>query len=290
MNKFVSIIAAALLLGSCSLFESVTKGEKVAQIGRAALYRTDIEKVIPKGIQPADSAALARQYIDSWAIRQLMLLKAEEQLPKGDKDVAQLLEDYRVQLLVFRYENQFVEERLDTIVPVREREEYYNAHQGAFVGKNGVFKGRLVKMQNSSPNLQVMRKLAKSREIDELEELEQFAYNSAYKYSNYNDDWVDLNIVAKEIGIPLDGLQQILEKEKLVAEVQDSVYTNVLQILEYIPPGEVTPFDYNSGKIKEIIISRRKQELLSNLQRDILNDAMDSKKLKIIEEDEKVSK
>ena len=113
--------------------------------------------------------------------------------------------------------------------------------------------------------------------------MEQLAYNSAYKYSDYNNGWVDLNIVAKEIGIPLDQLQHVLGKEKLAAEIKDTVYTNVLQILEYIPAGEATPLEYNSGKIKEIIISRRKQELLSNLQRDILQDALSNNKLKIVE-------
>lgn len=289
MNKFVCIIIAALLVCSCTLYDTVTKGDKVAQIGRAALYKTDIEKIIPKGIGGQDSAALARQYIDSWAIKQLMLQKAEEQLPKQEKDVAQLLEDYRVQLLVFRYENKFVEERLDTIVSAQECEAYYEAHQGSFVGKNGVFKGRLVKMQNSSPNLQVMRKLAQEREIEGLEELEQLAYNSAYRYSNYNNNWVDLNIVAKEAGTSVDELQQLMARQKGVVEVKDSVYTNILQVLDYIAPGEVTPFEYNSGKIKEIIISRRKQELLANLQRDILNDALNNNKLKITEEDDKIS-
>ena len=285
MNKSVCIIIAALLISSCSFYDSVVRGDKVAQIGRAALYKTDIEKVVPKGISAADSANLARQYIDSWAIKQLMLQKAEEQLPKGDKDVAQLLEDYRTQLLVFRYENKYREERLDTLVSDKEMEEYYNTHIYSFVGKNGVFKGRLVKMQNSSPNLQVMRKLAKERDIEKLEALEQLAYNSAYKYSDYNNGWVDLNIVAKEVGVTLEDLQQVLKKEKLAAEIKDTVYTNVLQILEYIPAGETTPLEYNSAKIKEIIISRRKQELLSNLQRDILQDALGNNKLKILEDE-----
>lgn len=218
-----------------------------------------------------------------------MLQKAEEQLPKSEKDVAKLLEDYRMQLLVFRYENKFVEERLDTTVSVMERQEYYNAHPGSFEGKNGVFKGRVVKMQNSSPNLQVMRKLAKGREIEDLEALEELAYNSAYKYSNYNNNWVDLNIVAKETGASLDELQQLMASRKGVVEVQDTVYTNIVQVLEYVAPGEVTPFEYNSEKIKEIIISKRKQELLAALQRDILNDALNNNKLKIKKEDEKVS-
>jgi hypothetical protein len=286
MNRIVCIIISALSICSCTLYENFTKGDKVAQIGRAVLYKTDLEKVIPKGISSQDSASLAQQYIYSWATKQLMLQKAEEQLPKSDKDVAGLLEDYRMQLLVFRYENKFVEERLDTTVTGREVEEYYNAHQGSFVGKNGVFKGRLVKMQNSSPNMQVMKKLAKSREIDDLEALEQLAYNSAYKYSNFNNNWVDLNIVAKEVGVPLEELQKLMAKNGPMVEVKDTVYTNILQVLEFVAPGEVTPFEYNSEKIKEIIISRRKQELLSALQRDILRDALNNNKIKIIDEDE----
>lgn len=289
MNRIVCIIIAALSICSCTLYENFTKGDKVAQIGRAVLYKTDLEKVIPKGISSSDSASLAQQYIYSWATKQLMLQKAEEQLPKTDKDVAGLLEDYRTQLLVFRYENKFLEERLDTTVTGREMEEYYNAHPGSFVGKNGVFKGRLVKMQNSSPNLQVMRKLAKSRDIEDLEALEWLAFNSAYKYSHYENNWVDLNVVAKESGATLVQLQQLLEKERLAIEYKDSVYTNVIQVLDYVGPGEVTPLEYNEEKIKEIIISRRKQELISNLQRDILNDALNNNKLKITEENEKNS-
>ena len=141
-------------------------------------------------------------------------------------------------------------------------------------------------MQNSSPNMQVMKKLAKSREIDDLEALEQLAYNSAYKYSNFNNNWVDLNIVAKEVGVPLEELQKLMAKNGPMVEVKDTVYTNILQVLEFVPPGEVTPFEYNSEKIKEIIISRRKQELLSALQRDILRDALNNNKIKIIDEDE----
>ena len=77
-----------------------------------------------------------------------------------------------------------------------------------------------------------------------------------------------------------------LENIKTAQRISEKVFD---EMLEYIKPGEVTPFEYNSEKIKEIIISRRKQELLLNLQRDILNDALNNNKLKIIEENDKVT-
>jgi hypothetical protein len=96
-------------------------------------------------------------------------------------------------------------------------------------------------------------------------------------------------VVAKESGATLVQLQQLLEKNRQSVEYKDSVYTNVIQVLDYVEPGKVTPLEYNEEKIREIIISRRKQELISNLQRDILNDALNNNKLKITEENEKNS-
>lgn len=284
MIRSFLILISALLVCSCNLWESFSKGDKLAQVGSAVLYKSDIETIVPRGITGADSMAIIRQYVESWAIKQLMLLQAEEQLPKSDKDVEKELEDYRMQLLIFRYENRFVEEKLDTLISDKEMEEYYNAHKESFRTKNGLVKARLVKIHNSSPNLQIVRKLAEQKDPENIEELEELAYNSAYKYSTYNHAWVDLQIVAREIGCDLQKLQEQLAVKDII-ELKDSVYTSILQVGEYVKPEELSPFEYNPDKIKDIILTRRKQELLMNLQKDILNNALDNKKLKIIEDE-----
>ena len=284
MIRSFLIAIAALLVCSCNLWDSFSKGDKVAQVGSAVLYKSDIESIVPRGISGKDSLAIIRQYVESWAMKQLMLLQAEEQLPKSDKDVEKELEDYRMQLLIFRYENRFVEEKLDTLISGKEMEEYYNAHQESFRTKNGLVKARLVKIHNSSPNLQIVRKLAEQKNPENIEELEELAFNSAYKYSTYGHSWVDLQIVAREMGCDLQKLQEQLAAKDII-ELKDSVYTSILQVGEYIKPNELSPFEYNPDKLKDIILTRRKQELLINLQRDILNNALDNKKLKIIEDE-----
>lgn len=284
MIRSFLILISALLVCSCNLWESFSKGDKLAQVGSAVLYKSDIETIVPRGITGEDSIAIIRQYAESWAMKQLMLLQAEEQLPKSDKDVEKELEDYRMQLLIFRFENRFVEEKLDTLISDKEMEEYYDAHKESFRTKNGLVKARLVKIHNSSPNLQIVRKLAEQKDPENIEELEELAYNSAYKYSTYNHSWVDLQIVAREIGCDLQKLQEQLAVKDII-ELKDSVYTSILQVGEYIKPEELSPFEYNPDKIKDIILTRRKQELLMNLQKDILNNALDNKKLKIIDDE-----
>ena len=214
MARYFVIIITALLICSCSLIESLSKGEKVAQVGGVVLYKSDLEKVLPSGISKEDSIAFATQYINSWAMKQLMLLKAQDELPKAEKELAQLLEDYKAQLLAFRYENLFIEERLDTIVSVLEREEYYNSHLNIFLEKDGLVKGRLAKMHNSSPSLLSIKRLATKRDIESIEEFADIAYNSSFKYLDFFDTWMDLKLISKEIGIDLEDLQEMLPSAK----------------------------------------------------------------------------
>ncbi len=284
MIRAFIIITSTLLICSCSFYESFSKGEPIAQVGGVVLYKSDIQKILPVGVSSQDSTVLVNSYIESWAKRQLLLLKAQEQLPDKEKDVAQLLEDYRTQLLVFRYENMFVNERLDTIVSAQERQDYYNEHIANYTTRNGIFKGRLIKMHNSSPKLKDLERLLSKTDVNSLVEVEQLGYSSSYKYSNFNDDWVDLAIVAKEAGVPLQELQKGLSKKNtLYIKYKDSLNTSYIQTFEYIGEGQVTPLEYNSEKIKDVIISKRKKELLQKLQTDIYKDALESKKLKIIE-------
>ena len=256
----------------------------MAEIGNAVLYKTDLDKVMPRGASPQDSAAFVAQYIDSWALRQLLVMKAEEQLPKNEKDVASLLEEYRIQLLVFRYENKYIEARLDTLITESEKKEYYNAHKESFIAENGLVKGRFVKMHNSSPSLQMVKKLSAKREAEDLVELEELAYSSAYKYDDYGNNWVDLSIVARDMDIDISDLWFVLSKKKVV-ESKDSVYSRFLQVVEYVQPGDNSPYEYNKDKIGDIILSRRKQDLISVLHKDIMNEAFAGNIIKIAEDE-----
>lgn len=285
MVKAFLLTTALLLLCSCSFFEMVSKGEKVVQIGNAVLYKSDVEKVMPRGASALDSVSFAEQYVNSWILKQLMLNKAEEKLPKNDKDVTALLEEYRTQLLVFRYETKYVEERLDTLISETEKRAYYTEHQESFITKNGIIKGRFVKMHNSSPSLQIIKTLSAKSDAASIDKLEELAYNTAYKYDDYANKWVDMPIVARDMEVDISDLWRDISKKK-IAEKRDSSYSNFLQVIEYVLPGEITPYEYNADRIDEIILSKRKQELISALHKDIFNDAINSNKINFIKNED----
>ena len=128
MRRLISIIAAILIvlptLSSCRAISSFLRGgEVVAEVGSVKLYRSDLDKVIPNGLSADDSTFLARQYIEGWATELVYLGIAEQQLSKAEKDVTKELEDYRKSLLKYRYEQLYVNERLDTAVTEEKIEE-----------------------------------------------------------------------------------------------------------------------------------------------------------------------
>ncbi len=285
MLKALLSIALLFALSSCSLFETFSKGEMVAQVGNAVLHKSDIDKVLPTGASAADSALFVGQYINSWALKQLMLDMAEKQLPKSDKDVTELLNEYKTQLLVFRYENKYIEERLDTMITELERKAYYAEHKESFVTKAGIVRGRFVKMHNSSPNLQTIKALCAKKDAESAEKLDKLAYNSAYRYDNYENIWVDMPIVARDMEVDISELWTAVEKSECI-ERKDSSYSNFLQVIEFVLPGEVSPYEYNIERIDEIILSRRKQELISQLHKDIFNEAIISNKVKFAKDED----
>ena len=78
---------------SCRTISSFLTGEEVvAEVGGSKLYRSDLDKVIPRGISQEDSVRLSIQYINTWASDLVYLTIAEQQLSKAEKDVSKELE------------------------------------------------------------------------------------------------------------------------------------------------------------------------------------------------------
>lgn len=252
----------------------------MAEVGSEKLYRTDLDAVIPKGISKDDSTYLAKQYINTWATELVYLEIAEEQLSKNEKDVTRELEDYRKSLLKYRYEQLYVNERLDTSVTDEEVEEYYNAHQEKFILKRPLVKARFLSISEDSPAKELIRKRMSSKEVDDLVEADSLAYSSALKFTTWSDNWIDVTVLSREFSMDYETLLSQI-KNKWIENVDTLGVARIAYINEIMKKGEVAPVEYSSPSIKDIIISSRKQALISTLEQDLLKDARENGKFVI---------
>ena len=276
MKAKVSILLCSLLvlLVSCDAIRNfVHDGDVVAKVGQHKLYLTDLQDYIPNDIAPEDSARLAEQYIRSWAAEQLYLDMASEQLSKSEKDVSKELEAYKSSLLRYRYEQRYVNERLDTTVTRNDIEDYYDAHNDLFVLDIPILKARFLDIMEDSPNYETIRRRMSSNKYEDIAEADSLAYSSALRYVDWSDRWIDAVTLAREFGTDYGTMLSKMSGQ-FIEMREDRGDVKVAYILDTRRAGTLAPLEYCEDRIRDIIISTRKQKLLTTLERDLLENAL----------------
>jgi hypothetical protein len=280
IHRFVLLAAAVLALASCNwVSDLIHDDEVVARIGKHKLYRSELAGFIPHDASPEDSAKLAGQYINTWAKEILFVDLAGERLSKTDGDVTREVEDYRRSLLKYRYEQQYLQERLDTVVAAPEIEAYYQEHQDLFILQVPVVRARFLDILKESADLEPLKKLMSSDEEEELALADSVAFSSALRWADRSGEWLDMPVYAKYFGVDYGTVLSKLKGDGFIVMDEGEGDVKVGYVCEMRKPGTVAPLEYCTDRIREIILGNRKHALLAGLEQDLLKDALEQEKL-----------
>ncbi|MDR3132720.1 MAG: hypothetical protein LBU42_01685 [Prevotellaceae bacterium] len=272
--------ACCLLLPSgCHYFASPITDEKIAEVNGKVLFKSGIDMIFPSGLSPEDSLHILQTYVSNWARKQLVAEIAEQYLNKEQKNVSEELEDYRMSLLIYRYEKMYMEQRLDTIVGDREIEAFYNASDKNFLLPKPVAQVIFIKVSEDIPQVKEIEKVYRSSTPENREALDRICSTIAEKYTNFNEQWVDAETLASEL--PLSAGQIENEWENGYIQATAGGYAYFVHLYRTAAAGDRAPLDYERENISNIIRNKRKQELLKNLENSIYNDALNHNKLKL---------
>ena len=285
MRKFPCLLTAAFFLVltavSCQLASSLVHDDQpVARVGREKLYRSEVESMIPDMISPEDSAGLAEKYIRLWAMERLYMDEAGRQLSKSEMDVSEELESYRRSLVRYRYEQRYLNDRLDTLITDAQIREYYQANEAEFELSRPLMKLRFVDVMKDSPDKDEILRLMSSDEYAGLERADSLARNSALRYFDNSDTWMDAGELARYFGVSCEEMLAAMDGDMIMIEPEGRGDLLAAYVCDMISSG-TAPIEYCSSAIRDIILSNRKHELLAALERDLLEGALDSKQLVI---------
>ena len=289
MKKALYILLFALLAFSCKMTNQFTdaaselfRGEVVAKVGNHKLYRNQLQSYIPAGVSPEDSAGLAKRYINAWAEDLLLLDMAEEQLSEADKDVTKELEEYRRTLLKYRYEQLYINQRLDTLITEEEIQRYYQANTDRFRLERPLLKARYMIISADARSLKTLKSLMSSDDEADVMEADSLGAYAAHKYADAADTWMDAITLAQEMGTDYRTLLASINNKSQFAEVDDgSGNLRIAYIAEMAPEGKPAPVEYVTERIRDIILSNRKRKLETDLEQDLLEDALRNQKFVI---------
>lgn len=277
MRKLTAYVLVFFCLTACNTIQSIIHDDEVvARVGQEKLYRSQVEQYIPEFVSPEDSANLVKQYINSWATEILYLQVAQDQLSESEMDVSTELEDYRRSLLKFRYEQRYLNDRLDTLITSEQMEEYYRTHQELFQLERPILKVRFLDIAKNSPSKDKIVKLMSSSSYEDNLEAEALASGAALRYFDSSDRWTDAIVLAREFGTDYTDMLAALKGNLIKIEPADRSDVMIAYVAEISKNG-VAPMEYVGDRIRDYILSARKQELLSSLEQDLLSDALDRK-------------
>ncbi|MBX7203259.1 MAG: hypothetical protein K1X77_09320 [Bacteroidia bacterium] len=267
----ISYFIVILLLFACS--SDTDNTDAVARVFDKYLSRKEVLKNIPYGASTADSTAAAKDYIEQWIRKQAVLRKAELNLNDEQKEVSNQLEDYKSSLLIFAYEQELIRQKMDTIVPDMEIENYYKSNPGNFELKNNIIKLWYVKLPANAPNPAKVKTWLQQRDRTRLE---QYCQLNAINFLVNDDDWLMMDDVIKEIPIADYNESQYARNVRML-EIKDANYLYLVNISGFMVKESQAPLSFVKENIRDIILNKRKIKLIQQMQEEAYSKALDSK-------------
>jgi hypothetical protein len=281
LKQLLPYILGLLLICSCtSKTNKVDNREVIARANNAYLYLDNVRDIIPFGTPSKDSLDRLKKYIDNWVREALVIQKAEDNLTDEQKNVEKQLQDYRNSLITYTYEKELVQQKLDTTVSTQEIEEYYNNNRNNFELKDNIIKVIYVKVSKKAPGINKLEKWYKSDNLKDKEQLAGYCHQFAENFYLDDNSWLLFDDLLKEIPIQTYNKELFLQNNRFV-EVSDATSSYYLNIKGFKIRNSLSPLSFEKENIKNIILNKRKLQLITKMKEDIYNDAANNKKIEI---------
>jgi len=267
---------------ACSTTVKEPDRTAVAIAGERVLYLDQIpEGLVVAGMSETDSISAVQSFIRQWSRKELLALRAEENLtPEYKAEVNRQLDEMRNNLLIYQYQQQMIIQKLDTAVTYNELQDYYVGNLSTFTLTSNLVRALFIKAPASFPEIDRIKRLYRSTVPDEINALEELSMQAGLRYDDYNDEWIPFTQLLLEVPLESDNQEQWLARNSAV-ELKDDQFVYFVAIREYKLRNSVAPFNYIRGQVKTIILNNRRNDFLQKLEDGIYNEALRDNTLKV---------
>ena len=270
-------ILITILFSSCSELTSINNNELVSRVGDHYLYESDI----PDFSSYEDSLIRKKDFIDSWARENIFFdLSLVNLDQKSILNLDNLIEKYKRDLYINSYKDLLINSKVDSIIKEEEIDNYYNENLNTLKLNEDLIKYRFVKVPLDNNNLNKIRNGIRRYNILDKELIDSLSFQFA-SY-NLNDSlWITKREFFSQVDfINYENQKKYVKKGQLISK-KDSMYVNLIFINDILDANSIAPKSYLSDRIKSIIYNRRKILLIMELNKDIISDAIKSKKYEL---------
>lgn len=265
---YLTVLMISFLSG-CSYFRKSSPGEAVvAKVGDKLLLRRELSEVLQRGITKTDSVNQSKDYIQRWIKQELMLRTAEENLSDDQKDVQRELDEYRTSLIIHRYQQQFISQKLDTALTAQNIRLYYDSNPQQFILDQHIVKAIYIEVPKSLAKVDQLKRWMSVLDDKSRMELEKYSFQYATKFDYFNDKWIDFSQIRSRMPVTITSPDASLRRDGFI-EMYDGNKYYLVAIKDYRLIGDKAPFEFVKDRIANLILNNRKMELINELQKNI---------------------
>ena len=277
MKTYPLFISLTLLILSCSNINNDNSNDLIARAGENFLYQNDL----PSFSSRQDSLLRYKNFVELWAKEKLLYDLSLTNLSQSKKNELDLLiEKFKIDLYINSYKDLIVNSRIDSIVTNEEIESYYNANIDNFTLNETLLKYRYLKVPSDNININRIRRYIQRLSNDDRDFLDSLNFQFAELKVNDSVWFAERDVISSIEFINQTNKSNFMRVNRLY-EIKDDQYINYFIVKDLLKSGNIPPLSYLYDRIKLNIINQRKIDLIKNINKEILNDALKSSKYEI---------
>ena len=280
IKSLILIILLALIF-SCDFFKKTDERKPIARVNESYLYEADIKDLVPEGASKEDSTLLVQNFINRWATQPLFIDGALLNLGEDQQEAFnKLVEQYKNDLYTKAYIEALVTRNLDTTIPTEEAKTYYEDNKEVFKLNEELIKFRYIHVDENIINFDNIKERFLRYNAKDKRVLDSISIQ--FKSYSLNDSiWIKLSqAVSKIPTVNTENKNELLKKSNFV-QLKDSLGVYLMQINDVLLRNETAPLEYVKPTINQIVINKRKLDLIRELEKDITKDAIKNKQFEI---------
>lgn len=257
---------------SCAV-EETAPDDWIVKVGEKVLTRTELAEMIPDGLSSEDSMKVADTHINRWVKDNVVLMKAEYNLPADLMNFEKQLNDYRNSLVVYTYERELVKQKLDTVITDSEIKLYYDEHPRNFELRDYIIRANFVKLGKDAPKLAQFEKWMQSDDEADYYDIENYCTQFAVSSFLDAERWLYFDELLKEVPVKVVDKENFLKENKYL-KLSEGDYLYIIKIIEYQLKDATSPLELVKSDIRSIIVNKRKKEFIGKMRQDLMDEAL----------------
>ena len=282
--KISALLLTLLALEACDSKLGYRAGdEKIASVGKACLYRSELAAMMPSGVVEGDSASYAKSFISKWIVEQLKQEEAEALFSQSETDIEKMVEEYRRSLLVRRLDRHYLEAEPCGDISEKDIVDYYNANRANFSMPQTMVKGEIAAIDENFRRREQMVQWFASSQSEQRKDFAELCRKNNFPHLQF-ESWI--TFAEFQSNLPLlrsSNHDKLLENRGVQRIHYDRTYY-YFRITAVIKEGEVMPLEMASENIRQILINRHNAEVLRRQEEKIMENAISSGHARVFDE------